>query len=140
MWLEGPACHDNVNVVAAAAFWRRSPADSNRAAAKAAPCKILLRITANLMSAFSQLKSRHGASQRTPMQRFILRAVRGTLDLLIIRPRQPSSTPGGTITQPKRCSANLGQAEYTRLTHLPCLGTPLCPLAPNFRHARDNVG
>jgi hypothetical protein len=38
-------------VVAAAAFWRRSPVDSNRAAAKAAPCKILLRITANLTNA-----------------------------------------------------------------------------------------
>src|SRR5207248_10922489 len=46
--LEGLACHVNVNVVAAAAFWRRSPVDSNSAAAKAAPCKILLRITANL--------------------------------------------------------------------------------------------
>jgi len=46
--LEGLAFHDNVNVVAAAAFWRRSPVDSSRAAAKAAPCKILLRISANL--------------------------------------------------------------------------------------------
>jgi len=38
-------------VVAATAFWRRSPVDSNRAAAKAAPRKILLRITANLTNA-----------------------------------------------------------------------------------------
>ena len=33
--------------------------DSNTAAAKAAPCKILLRISANLTHAFVQLKTRH---------------------------------------------------------------------------------
>jgi hypothetical protein len=55
--LEGLAFHDNVNEVAAAAFWRMSPVDSNRAAAKAAPCKILLRITANLTSVFRAAKS-----------------------------------------------------------------------------------
>ena len=65
--LEGLAFHDNVNVVAAAAFWRRSPVHSNTAAAKAAPCKILLRIIANLTTCFVQLKARHSASQRTSM-------------------------------------------------------------------------
>ena len=61
--LEGLACHVNVNAVAAGAFWRRSPVDSNRAAAKAAPCKILLRITANFTSVFCAAKS---APQRLP--------------------------------------------------------------------------
>ena len=67
IWAERLACHVNVNVVAAAAFWRRSPVDSNRAAAKGALCKILLRITANLTNVFAQLKARHSASQHTPI-------------------------------------------------------------------------
>jgi len=41
--------------------------DSNRAAAKGALCKILLRITANLTNVFAQLKARHSASQHTPI-------------------------------------------------------------------------
>jgi len=61
--LEGLAFHDNVNVVAAAAFCRRSPVDSNRAAAKAALCKILLQITVNLTNVFRAAKS---APQRLP--------------------------------------------------------------------------
>ena len=44
--LEGLACHDKVNVVAAAALWRRRPTDSTRAVTQAARCKILLRVTA----------------------------------------------------------------------------------------------
>jgi hypothetical protein len=51
--LEGLACHFNVKVVAAAAFRRRSPVDSNRAAAKTTPCKILLCVTASLTNALA---------------------------------------------------------------------------------------
>ena len=80
--------------------------DSNRAAAKAAPCKILLRITVNLMSAFSQPESRHGASQRTSTQRFIFRAARGIPDLLLFV-HAAFVNLGRYVNQPKRCSADL---------------------------------
>jgi len=80
--------------------------DSNRAVAKAAPCKILLRITVNLMSAFSQPKSRHGASQRTKCSVLFSARREG------FRTYCYSSTPafvnlGRYVNQPKRCSADL---------------------------------
>ena len=47
--------------------------DSNIAAAKAAPCKILLRISANLMHAFVQLKTRHSGRNGHQFSVFIFR-------------------------------------------------------------------
>ena len=46
--LEGLACHFNIKVVAAAAFCKRRPVNSNKTPAKAAPRTILRRYTINL--------------------------------------------------------------------------------------------
>jgi hypothetical protein len=46
--LEGLACHFNIKVVAAAAFCKRRPVNSNKTPAKAVPHNILLRINTNL--------------------------------------------------------------------------------------------
>src|SRR5205807_4370184 len=104
--LERLACQDNTSPAAPAVFWR-SPAASNTAAPRA-PRKILLRITANLTNVFRAAKSAPQRFVQTPMYRFYFPP--GERDC---RLADYSSTPafvnlGRYVTQPKRCSADLG--------------------------------
>src|SRR6476646_3964714 len=56
---------------------------------------LVRRMTANLTNESVQLKARHSTSQQTPYLAFFCPAI-GIPAWLIIRPRQPSSTSGGT--------------------------------------------
>jgi hypothetical protein len=70
--------------------------DSSKAAAKAAPCKILRRISANLMNALAAKIAPQGIATDTNVAFLFSRPVRGIPNFLIIRLRQPSSTSRGT--------------------------------------------
>ena len=92
--------------------------DSNTAVAKAAPCKILLRISASLTKCgFAAKSAPQSVAKDTKVALLFFRPARGIPDLLIIRPRQPSSI-SDVRNSVQRCSADAGPSlSQTNLTH-----------------------
>jgi hypothetical protein len=95
--LDGLACHDNANVVAAAAFSSRSPLNSSSAAAKAVRSKIRLRITPNLTNAFGAKIAPQQVATDT-MWHFYFQSRERDSGLADYRPRQPRSAGATYVT------------------------------------------
>ena len=82
-------------MVAATAFWRRSTADSSRAAGKAAPCEILLRIVANRTNVFA---AKSAPQRAASLLAFI---VSGVVLATTAAPAQPFQRIDGCVYKPQ---------------------------------------